>query len=456
MRRSRVAVLSALALGFAPGNATADADEDRLRALEQRIDDLERDRAERIETLEARIVELEAQQPQPDTASADWSRYVRLSGSANASYYYGESDSPYDDTSFQIRDARFFVDAEIGRELRAGEQTILRNVGLSFEWDLVRLGMLQNDVGDLYVDLQGIFDSSWSNLQVGRFQIPVGEGYLRYGRGFWRNPFISNVVGAPWWWDEGVRAYGSDEGASFGYVASITAGETPFNVDLDGDSQYTLKLWVEPLPWLHLSASGLYSGGIGSSTQAALGAVWLGESWGRAFGSGTDVANYEDGMAVPDGPNAIASTYLVAGDAIVEIPERFRMWLGYGMYDIDSAGSSSADRRLQYWVAELLLYGGLLSPEIADVYLGLRANGLGTYDADEGYLLDFRYGSSLGYNMKSLNAYSVVVGWPVFRHLTLRAEYTHQEIDFVRGTPASIRRNGSNADYFGVDVGAHF
>jgi len=445
-----------LVLAWAPGIAAAEVDEDRVQALEQRIEDLERDRAERIETLESRIVELEARQPDTDAGAVDWSRYIRLSGSANASYYHGENDSQYASDSFEIRDARFFIDAEIGRELRTGETTLLRNVGLSFEWDLVRLGMLQNDVGDLYVDFQGILGSSWSNLQVGRFQIPVGEGYLRYGKGFWQNPFVSNVVGAPWWWDEGLRAYGGNESGSFGYVASIMAGETPFNTDRNDDNQYTLKLWVEPTSWLHLSASGLYSGAIGDDTNNALGALWLGESWARAFGSGTGVDSYQNGMIVPDGPTELASTWLVGGDAIVDLPQRFRLWLGYGMYDIDSTGGSFYDRRLHYWVAELLLYGGLLTPEISDVYIGLRANGLGTYDPDEGYLLDFRYGSALGYNMEALNAFSVVVGWPIFRNLTLRAEYTHQMIEFVRDVPASIRGLGSDADYFVVDVGAHF
>ena len=46
------------------------------------------------------------------------------------------------------------------------------------------------------------------------------------------------------------------------------------------------------------------------------------------------------------------------------------------------------------------------------LYLALRANGLGTYNKDEGYLLDFRYGD-VGYNMRALDAYSVALGLPL-------------------------------------------
>jgi hypothetical protein len=455
MSRRRLLRLAGAALLLAEPAIGADVDA-RIEALEQRIEDLELERDERIQTLVGRIEELEASQPEADDGAADWTRFVRLSGSANLGYYNRQDDSVFSSDSFEARDARFFVDAELGSDLRIGGQTVLRHAGLSFEWDLLRLGLLRNTVGDLYVDFQGILDSSWANLQVGRFQIPVGENYLRFGRDFWRNPFISNTVGGPWWWDEGLRAYGSDPEGRFGYVASITAGETPLNVDVDEDNQYTLKLWTDPLPWLHLSASGLYSGEIGSGGSPAQGALWLGEAWARAFGNGTSVPNYRNGAVVPDGMDELHRTWLVAGDAIIDFPEWFRLWLAYGRYAIDSTGGSADDRSLHYWVAELLLYGGLVSPAIADLTLGLRANGLGTYDSDEGYLLDFRYAPTLGYNMESLNAYSVVLGWSIFRHLTLRAEYTHQDIDFVRGVPRSIRRKGADADYLGVDIGAHF
>ena len=97
-------------------------------------------------------------------------------------------------------------------------------------------------------------------------------------------------------------------------------------------------------------------------------------------------------------------------------------------------------------------------PELADFYLGLRANGLGTYDSGEGYLLDSRYARTLRYNMESLHAYSAVIGWRMLRNVTLRAEYTHQDIGLVRGVDASpsIRPAQHHLDYWAIEVGVHF
>jgi hypothetical protein len=295
-----------------------------------------------------------------------------------------------------VWDARFFIDAELGEDVRVADTPLVRNVGFTFEWDLVRLGNLSNRVGELYSDFQGLGDSPWANLQVGRFEIPVGENYLRFSKGYRNNPFITNTVGGPWYWDEGVRLYGADPHDRFGYVASISDGETGFNADENADYQYTLKLFANATDWLHLSLSGEYTGRIGSKNTPGQGALWLGESWARAFGSGTSVDNYDHGVIVNDGPNRIDETYL------------------------------------------------------------LGADGLGTYDANEGYLLDFRYRDDLGYDMESLNAYSAVVGWKMLRYVTVRAEYSHVLIDLVRGVPESIGRKAGSADSWGLEVGVHF
>ncbi len=411
--------------------------------------------SERIEALETRIEELEAGEAEPAGTLGNWTRRVKLGGSANTGYYWGQSNSVFRDDSFQIWDARIFIDAELGNAARFGETTVLRNVGFSFEWNLVRLGHLENEVGELIVDFQGIADSSWFNLQVGRFQIPVGENYLRFSQGYSTNPFISNTVGGPWFWDEGVRFYGNDSESRFGYVASLADAENAFNLDQKGDFQYTLKLFANPTSWLHLSVSALYTGEMGSSTTAAEGSLWLGEAWARAFGSGSIVPNYVDGVAVPDGPKEIRETYLVGADAIVTLSDIGRLWLAYGIYDIDQ-GTRLYNRRLHYWIAEILLYGSLVSPELADLYLGFRANGLGTYDSGEGYLLDFRFASTIGYNMESLTAYSTVLGWRISQFVTLRAEYTHQDMDLVRGVSAAVRDAARELDSWAIEVGVHF
>jgi hypothetical protein len=447
----------ALAAGLLAASARADeaALLEKIERLERRIEELEG----RLEPTRAEPGPAEPVPAEPGLAGPEgfrWADRVRLSGSADTGYFDGQEDTFFDPGSFEIWDARLFVDAELGDAVELGGARLLRNLGLTFEWDLVRIGSLQNQVGELYVDFQGVLDSSWLGFQVGRFQIPVGENYLRFSQGYWRNPFVTNTVGGPWWWDEGVRAYGSTPDGRLGYVASVSDGETPFNTDRDADVQGTLKLFANPTPWLHLSASGLGSGQIGSGSSPAMGALWLGESWARAFGAGTALPNFSGGVAVPDGPNTLDHTWLVAGDAIAAFPGLGQLWLAYGRYAIDSDGPGLYDRTLQYWIAELLLEGGLVAEVLEPFTLGLRADGLGTYDSDEGYLLDSRYASRLGYNMESITAYSAVLGWHLWRTVALRAQFTHQDIGLVSGVTPEMRGAARDADFFALEVGAHF
>jgi hypothetical protein len=450
----------------APGVLAADEAEylRRIEALERRIEQLEAQQAGQPQAQHT----YERQEPQePEESPAtdarqttwrdglgvpEWTKRVSLSGSANAGYFNGEGESIVPDSSFQVWDTRFFVDADLGHDATIGNTTILRNAGFLFEWNLVRLGELENDVGELYADLQGVLGSSWLGVQVGRFQIPVGENYLRYSLGYRDNPFISDTIGGPWWWDEGLRFYGASTSGRYGYVASVSDGETPFNADQNPDVQGTLKLFARPTDWLHLSVSGLRSGKVGSNSSPALGALWLGEAFPRAFGSGTDVPSFDHGAPIADGPNRLESVSLLGGDVIFTLPDITRLWLAFGATAIDSDGPSVYDRTLYYWIAEVLLYGGMVSETLAPLYVGARANGLGTYDDAEGYLLDRRYASTLGYNMESAEAYSLVLGWKLFERVTLRGEYTFYDIGLVRGVDDAIRNKARDANYFALDA----
>jgi hypothetical protein len=426
---------------------------DQIERLESRVRQLEDERS--AEPLERRIERLESRSASA-AGAADWSDRIQLSGSASFGYFDGAQDSVFADGSFDVWDARLFLDADLGQDLRAGGNRVLQDLGLVFEWDLVRVGRLQNQVGELYADLRGVGDLPWLNLQVGRFQIPVGESYLRYGRGARDNPFVTNPVAATWWWDEGVRAHGSFESGRFGYVMSVSDGETPFNADLDSDLQYTLKLFTRPTEWLQLSVSGLRAGGMGSESGAAQGALWLGESWPRAFGSGTTVESFDHGLPLADGPFQLDGVTLLGGDGVLNFGELARLWLAYGRVEIDSDGAGSYDRDLDYWIAELLFEGGALSPALAPFYLGLRSSALGTFDRDEGYLLDSRYASRLGYNMSALEAHSLVLGWRLTSLLTLRAEYTRQRVTLVHGVSDAIESAGGPGDFVAVDLRLSF
>ncbi len=460
MRRqiSRSAILAGSCLGMlAPAASVRAQSQSELLEIIQRLE-------QRVEQLETRAEDERAQpanetraleyQPAEPERGSSWADRVRLSGSADTGWFGGQSDSVTSNDAFQIWDTRFFVEAELARDVMFGETRLVRDIGFVFEWDLVRLSSLQNKVGELYVDFQGLAEQDWANVQIGRFQIPVGENYLRFSQGYASNPFISNTVGGPWYWDEGIRSYGRI--GKIGWVTSATDGETQFNFDPNTDKQFSVKIFSDPTPWLHVSASGLRSGAMGSSTSPAMGALWLGESWARAFGAGTSVPNYDGGVAVADGPNRLKESWLAGGDVILHFQDLVRVWLAGGWYGIDSTGASLYDRNLYYWIAEVVLEGAAASPLLTPFYLGLRANGLGTYDSNEGYLLDVRQAGNLGYNAKSLEAYSLVLGWRLTDGVTLRAEYSIVDVGVVSGVNAAVRANAQDQDTYGVAIGVAF
>jgi hypothetical protein len=382
-------------------------------------------------------------------------RRVHVGGYASGVFFDAQPDAQLGEPDTELWDARLFADVELAREVEIGGRTWLRSAGASVEWNIYRLGYRDDDLGDAYLELQGLLDSSWASVQVGRFQIPVGENYLRFGKGAKDNPFVTNTVSGPWWWDEGVKLYGSEPGGRFGYVASFTNGETPREFGFDGGDQYTLKLFADPVPWLHVSASALYSGRTGSAAEPASAALWLGETWGRGFGSGSRVPNFVDGRALPDARGALDDTLYLGADAVLTHPAGARLWLSYGSYEMDADGPGPYDRRLHAWIAELVLEGRLASPVLQPFYLALRANGLGTYDNGRGYLLDVRYGGRLGYDMRALDEYALVLGWRLGRYLTLKAQASYQDVSLVRGTGA-LRRAADDASYVAFAVEVHF
>jgi hypothetical protein len=430
-----------LVLALAAGAAAAD-DAARMDALERRVEYLE-------DELARTRGEWSAAQPADED---DWSDRVSLSGSVELGHYDGGDGSVLNDAGYRVFDARLFLDAELGEDIRFGEHLLVRNLGLTGELSLVRLGEEDIDVGELYVDLQGIAGSPWLNLRPGRFQAPVGEGYHRYGRDAARDAFVSNPLGAPWWWDEGVMLYGGSAEGVVGYVASISNGETPFDFDDGSGEQVTLKLWTQPLPWLHLSASGLTSGEIGAGT----GALWLGETWAMPIGEETDVPTFFRGAEQADATAGYTRTWLLGGDVVITPIDALRIWLAYGQYEMDSEDGSTYDRTLHYAIAEAVLRGSVLGPLFAPGWVGLRADALGTFDGDRGFLLDWRYGETLGYNMESFRAWTAVLGWQLGRYTFLRAEYALRDIELVRGVTPAIRDAAEDADVFSIELGVQF
>jgi hypothetical protein len=236
-------------------------------------------------------------------------------------------------------------------------------------------------------------------------------------------------------------------------VASVSNGDTDFNVDRNHDPQGTLKLYTDPWPVAAPLGVGPVVGRARPQRRAAPGALWLGETWAMAIGAFNDLPNYIDGVPTPDGPSQIDRTWLVGGDAIVKPLEGLRIWLAGGRFDIEASGSGPYDRSLTYWIAEVVAEGQLVSPSLAPLYLALRANGLTTGDSGRGYLLDYRYWNAAGFNLRDLNEYSAALGLRIGRYVTLRSEYAFRDVRLVRGVDPAIRAGVEDEHWFALDVG---
>ena len=184
--------------------------------------------------------------------------------------------------------------------------------------------------------------------------------------------------------------------------------------------------------------------------------MWLGETFARPIGAGTTVPTFENGVAIADGQNRLKDSWLAGGDVIFHFNDIARLWLGGGWYRIEAEGGNQYNRDLAYWIAELVVEGAAAAPILAPFYLGLRANGLGTYNSTEGYSLDMRQNANIGYNAKSLEAYTTVLGWRLTDDITLRAEYSINDVGVVRGVTNAIRENAKDQDTYGVTIGVAF
>ncbi|MEZ4330446.1 MAG: hypothetical protein R3F35_01735 [Myxococcota bacterium] len=380
-----------------------------------------------------------------------WTDRIRISGSADLGFFGGGRQSVESDDGFDVWDTRLFVDADLGEDVELGGRPMLRNLGFTFEWNIARLGTRTTDVGLAYLDLEGLGRSPWLNLRVGRFQVPFGEAYKLYSKGYAGRSFVTQPVGGPWWWDEGILLHGTAPSDRFGYVASLTNGDTDFN-DVGGDYQLTAKLWAQPFAFLYVSASGLFT----SALEQVDGALWLGEGWPRPFGSGTPLTAHFEGAPVAADPDGLGHVWAVALDVVITPLDGVRIWLAGGRVDLPSQGASRYDRALAYGLGEIVLGGQLVSPGLKPLFVGLRVDGVGTFDDGRGYLLDVRYTGDYGYDMVHLLAYTAVAGWRLGDYVTFRMEYSHRDVDLVRGAVPDLPGRTGNEDLYSVEFGLHF
>jgi hypothetical protein len=400
--------------------------------------------AERLRALDARLEEGPAGLP-------PWLGRFHLSSNATFAYRNGEPHSPAPDGRFTVDDTRMFLDTDLASDLRLGERALVGDASFYVEWQAVEEHVIDNRVGSLYLRLDAILGVDPLNVKVGRVLLPYGEEYVRFAEQRAANPLLGFSAGAPYGRDQGLLVFGGTPGRSFQYIAGVLSGDTGFAVDFSRQVQLATKLAWEPAAWAHLSLSGLRSGPLGSRGAPAASTLELGETHVVPFGSETDVPSFQNGARIGDDPDPALSMNAGEADVIVTPTNWARLWLAWGHVAIRSDGSSAYDRDLDYGTAEAIVGFGGLSHALERLYVAARGSAIGTFDRNEGYLLDaMNGGDDLGFNTRRVTVASLGLGVRVTRFLTLKSEYSWYDFALVRGVTPEIRAEAGGRNFFGL------
>jgi hypothetical protein len=444
-----------LSHGLLPGAQAQDSsvNPERLSAFERRIQDLEE---ALLASGDGAAGTTEALWFPEDSLGDEASRF-RISGNADVYYLFGEANSLAPDGRFTFENARIFADVDLGQGWDLGENPAFKSASLYFEWDFYREGALKNKAGSLYFRADELLGHEALNVKIGRFPIPFGEEYLRYSEERADNPLVTHSVPSLYGWDEGFLLFGDlDDEGTVDYQFAVQDGGDQLNANTQQALQLTAKLAARPSAWSYASLSALTSGDLGDAANPANSAFEWGGTHATPFGSGDYGASFQDGgVVVPDPSNELSMSAWELD--VVLTPDWGRLWLAGGQIVIESGGDSSYDRTLAFGIAEAVMELGWISDALDPMYLAGRYSVMGTFDSDEGYLLEaMNGGGDLGFNTKSVSALSLGVGLPLSEVVTLKAEYAWYDFDLVDGVPGTLLDLAGQRDYFGIGFAIQF
>jgi hypothetical protein len=349
-----------------------------------------------------------------------WAEHLRLYGFAALRAFDTGARGSAPEGAVGIQAATLFVDAnvpEVGRaflELRLDyfQEAGQNNSGIGEAWFTID-------------DPFGLGKEQAIDLRLGRFDLPFGEYYLLEDPD--KNRMIGFPAVMPYRWDEGVMAMIHRK--EWGVVAALTDGSYSRNSEGGIGPGVTVRGHVRPAAGLYLSASALYTHEV---AQSAL-----------CFG-GSLIGPVRD-SATGSSPSSEVSTLLGSLDLRWQMTEGLHLQASVGGGDIDDA-AAGFDRTLVWWMLEpTLALGG-------DVDMTLRWSGGGTFNGDEGFLLESRPyangAANYGFDLSSIQR--IAVGLRDRLHPRLQVK-TEVGFDHEKATTVSGLRNTSGL-FFGAEV----
>ncbi len=378
LTRTTVACLGALALAarsMAAGPAVAEsATAEQIRLLQRQNEALQeqmRRQSDLIESLSRKVARLESAEadakdggsgagsPPRDGAAPG---KVRISGEGQVGFFRSGANGQAPNSEFRIDEAKVFIEANVWDE-----------VYVFSELNLYLREEAETDLrpGELYLDVENV-SKLWGqdrqlNLRAGRIEIPFGEEYqVRHAI---HNPLISHSLMNLWGVDEGVELYGSID--RFQYVVAVQNGGHSGLRDADADKAVVARVGIDPVRWLHLSASAMRTGAL-DVKQDQLSELWLGPGFVRPLGSAKTTVFQAD---------------LLEGDMQLKLPTTTIKTAGGVLRYDDNDPAADNRREVWYYYAEGVqkIYRGFYaaarwSQVFADRGFPVAGNGaVGTY-----------------------------------------------------------------------------
>jgi hypothetical protein len=363
----------------------------------------------------------------PSIAVRDREHEIHISGEAGFAFFSTGSAGQFPDSDFRIDDAKLFL-----------ETSVMRDIYFLSELQLFprESGNANLQLGELYVDFENVSGHvGWAerlvNVRAGRINTPFGEEYLV--RGPMANPLISHSLADIWGLDTGVEIYGSS--GSVRYAVAVQNGGANLSRDYSADKSVAVRLGWDPLPWLHLSGSGMRTGNLKVETPKTPGdgtsALWFGNAFFRQLGPTATTTTFHANLWEIDATARWSNGHVSAA-------------LGTVSFD-DNDTTADNSRRLTYGHVEVVqsltddLYGAARYSRI-DAPGGYPLVGWGDYG-------NYFYVAPL---TEELSRLSLGIGYRIGPPIVLKFEYAFEWGRLINGDS----RNHEN--FLGSELGITF
>lgn len=313
------------------------------------------------------------------------------------------------DGAFFVDQASIFVEAELWEDASVFSE--LQLVRYSYDYDDgVRTGELYGYLHNLFADEgeQGL------GIKVGRVELPFGEDYLHLDAD--ENPLISYSAGHVYGVDEGVLVHGRL--GRVDWYSALTSGTFDYSFDDDPARLVCGKLATRA-GRLHVSASAAKTGDVEKSAF-----LFSGKGMFPVGGGGMS-------STAGVSPSTKVDTTLWELDAELAHGEGSLCALVFGGASIDDP-APTFDRSLVWFsVEERVQLGRRFGATV-------RYSEAGTYDDEEGYLIDgmiHASGRDFGFDASRLQRLSLGVDWTVRPRVVVKLEVGRDRYELIDGSP---------------------